>query len=125
MSEKNLWRQMMKVVKTSDVEPQERTSEMFRGKFSGQRIIDEGESELRVGVVNFSPGARNIFHTHTSDQILYVTEGTGIVATESEEVTVTPGTFIFIPAGEKHWHGATRDSAFSHITIRPPGETSF
>jgi len=116
---------MMKVVRTSNIEPQERISEMFRGKVSIQGIIDEGEGELRVGVVNFSPGARNIFHTHMSDQVLYVTEGTGIVATESEEVTVTPGTFIFIPAGEKHWHGATRDSAFSHITIRPPGETSF
>jgi len=31
----------------------------------------------------------------------------------------------FIPAGEKHWHGATRDSAFSHIAIMPPGETKF
>ena len=115
----------MKVVRTIDIEPQERTSEMFRGKVSGQRIIDEDEGELRIGVVNFSPGARNIFHTHTSDQVLYVTEGTGIVATESGEVTVTPGTVIYIPAGEKHWHGATKDSEFSHITIRPPGETSF
>jgi len=69
--------------------------------------------------VNFSPGAVNVFHTHTSDQILYVTEGKGIVATENEEVTVTPGTIIFIPAGERHWHGATKETAFSHIFISP------
>ena len=115
----------MKVIKTSDVEVQEATSKLFRGKVSSQRVISESEAGLRVGVVHFSPGAVKVFHTHTFNQILYVIEGTGIVATESEEVTVTPGTFILIPAGEKHWHGATKDTAFSHVTISPPGETSF
>ncbi|MBA7564437.1 hypothetical protein ES708_06100 [subsurface metagenome] len=115
----------MKVVRTSDIEAQESTSQIFRGKVSMQGIIGKSGDELRVAVVNFSPGAVNVFHTHTFNQILYVTEGTGIVATESEEVTVTPGTFIFIPAGERHWHGATKDATFSHIAIMPPGETSF
>ena len=115
----------MKVVRTSDIEAQESTSKIFRGKVSMQPIIGESKDELRVAVINFSPGAVNIFHTHTFDQILYATKGTGIVATESKEVTVTPGTFIFIPAGERHWHGATKDAAFSHIAIMPPGETSF
>ncbi|MBA7469382.1 hypothetical protein ES707_04649 [subsurface metagenome] len=115
----------MKVVRTSDIKAQESTSQIFRGKVSMQGIIGKSGDELRVAVVNFSPGAVNVFHTHTFNQILYVTEGTGIVATESEEVTVTPGTFIFIPAGERHWHGATKDATFSHIAIMPPGETSF
>jgi len=115
----------MKVVKTSDIEAQESTSKIFRGKVNMQGIIGESKDELRVAVVNFSPGAVNVFHSHTFNQILYVTKGTGIVATESEEVTVTTGTFIFIPAGERHWHGATKDTAFSHIAIMPPGHTSF
>lgn len=115
----------MKVVKTSDIEARESTSKIFRGKVSIQHLIGESEDELRAAVVNFSPGAVNVFHTHTSDQILYATKGTGIVATKSEEITVTPGTIIFIPAGEKHWHGATKDAAFSHIFISPPGHTSF
>jgi len=115
----------MKVVRINDIEAQETTGKIFRGKVSRQRIIGESEDELRVIVVNFSPGGVNVFHTHTFDQILYVTEGTGIVATENEEVTVTPGTIIFIPAGERHWHGATKDTTFSHIAIMPPGHTSF
>ena len=115
----------MKVVRTSDIKAQESTSKIFRGKVSIQHLFGESEDELRAAVVNFSPGAVNVFHTHTSDQILYVTEGKGIVATEKEEVTVTPGTIIFIPAGEKHWHGATKDTAFSHIFVSPPGHTSF
>lgn len=115
----------MKVVRISDVKAEESTNPIFRGKVSIQSLIGESEDELRAAVVNFSPGAVNVFHTHTSDQILYVTEGKGIVATEKEGITVTPGTIIFIPAGEKHWHGATKESAFSHIFILPPGRTSF
>ena len=92
----------MKVVKISDVEAEEATSQIFRGKVTTQSLIGEGNHELRAAVVNFSPGAANVFHTHTFDQILFVTEGTGIVATENEEITVTPGAIIFIPVGEKH-----------------------
>ncbi len=115
----------MKAVRISDIAAQESTDKIFRGKVSIQRLIGESKDELRATKVNFSPGAVNLFHTHTFDQILYVTEGTGIVATENEEKTVTTGTLIFIPAGERHWHGATKDSAFSHIAVMPPGETSF
>lgn len=115
----------MKVVRISDIAAQESTGKIFRGKVSIQRIIGESEDELRAIKVNFSPGAVTVFHTHTFDQVLYVTEGTGIVATENKEITVTPDTLIFIPAGERHWHGATKDSAFSHIAVMPPGETSF
>jgi len=115
----------MNVVRVSKVEAQETIAKIFTGKVSIQRIIGGSKDELRVSVVNFSPGAVNIFHTHTFDQILYVTEGRGIVATEKEDITVKPGTIIFIPAGERHWHGATKDSAFSHIAIAPAGDTSF
>ena len=115
----------MKVIEISDIKAQEATSKLFRGKVSSQRVISEGEAGFRVGVVHFSLGAVSVFHTHTFNQVLYITEGTGIVATENEEVTVTPGTFILIPAGEKHWHGATKDTTFSHLFINPPGETSF
>lgn len=116
----------MKVVSIKGVTAREASDNpIFRGKVSVQSIIGSSLNELRVSVVNFSPGAVNVFHTHTFDQVLYVTEGKGIVASETEEVTVTPGTIIYIPAGENHWHGATKDSAFSHIAFMPPGETSF
>jgi len=116
----------MKVVKIDEVAAREaRDNPIFMGRVSVQNIIGESNDELRVIVVHFSRGAVNRFHTHSFDQVLYVTEGNGIVATEKEEVTVTPGTIIFVPAGENHWHGATRESAFSHIAVMPPGETRF
>jgi quercetin dioxygenase-like cupin family protein len=74
-----------------------------------------------VLLVIFGPGARLNFHVHTYEQILYVTEGKGIVATKKEEKVVTPGTVVYIAPGEAHWHGATEDSSFAHICIQKPG----
>ena len=108
----------MKVIKASDVEAKEATSNVLRGRVTGQSIISEGNDELSIGLVTFSKGTERGFNAHTFDQVLYITEGSGIIATETEEVTVTPGTFVFIPAGEIHRHGSTEDSTFSHITIK-------
>ena len=102
-------------------------SKLFEGRVYRQSLIDpEIAKEFRVSLITFSPGARNVFHTHTNEQVLYVTDGKGIVATEEEEHIVTPGTVILIPAGDRHWHGATKDTSFSHLSIIvTPGETSF
>jgi 4-carboxymuconolactone decarboxylase len=51
---------------------------------------------------------------------MIVTEGKEIVATDQEVITVVPDDIIFIPAGEKHWHGATHDSPFSHLYVMSP-----
>ena len=117
----------MKVVKLGDIKAEEATSELFiGGKVNRQPLIDDKISEgLRVTMVNFSPGAKTKFHTHSFEQILWVTEGKGIVATEKEEHVVTPGTIAYISADELHWHGATEDSSFSHVSISTPGQTSF
>ncbi len=115
----------MKVINIVDVAEDEKKSDLYMGEVKRKLLIDEKQSnELRVGMVAFGAGARNKWHTHTIDQVLYVLEGKGIIATEDEEVTVTRGAIIFIPAGEKHWHGATQDSAFSHFAINIPGKTN-
>jgi quercetin dioxygenase-like cupin family protein len=48
---------------------------------------------------------------------LVVTGGSGIVATEHEEHEITVGDVVHIKSGEKHWHGAKKDTTLSHITI--------
>jgi quercetin dioxygenase-like cupin family protein len=73
--------------------------------------------------VNFPAGVRNKMHTHSSDQVLFVTADTGIIATETEEKAITVGDVVHITADEKHWHGATQDSAFSHIALTAKGST--
>jgi quercetin dioxygenase-like cupin family protein len=108
----------MKVVKVSQAPAEEATGTLFTGPVTRQKIIAADESnQFIVSQVNFAKGVRNKFHSHTSEQLLIVTSGKGICATETQEVTVFPGDVILFPAGEKHWHGATKDSAFSHIFV--------
>jgi quercetin dioxygenase-like cupin family protein len=109
----------MKVVKTQDLPKEPAVSPLFTGDVFRQNIIDPAEStSFNFSIVNFSAGSRNKFHQHTSDQILIVTEGSGVVATENEERTVNAGDVILIPAGENHWHGAPGATPMSHITVQ-------
>jgi quercetin dioxygenase-like cupin family protein len=113
----------MIVVNSQDVETVQ-TSDEIVGKSPVHRktlINDKATGGYSVLLVTFGPGAKLNFHTHTYEQILYVTEGKGIVATKEKEQIVTPGEVIFITPGEVHWHGATADSSFSHIAIQKPG----
>ena len=115
----------MKVMKTRDIEAVARDSKLFKGHVTAQTVLDTEGSALRANLINFDAGAVNVFHIHDFDQILYVTEGEGIIATEKEEIRIVPGDFVVIPAGEKHWHGATPDSPMSHIAISVRGKTTF
>ena len=86
-----------------------------------QTLIPAGDSEnFNCGVVNFHKGCTTGFHKHTSDQILVVTQGSGIVATETEQQEINVGDVVHIKKGENHWHGAKADSYMSHITITCP-----
>ena len=111
----------MKLIRVDQVAGEPWADKIFTGPVTLQSIIGGDLSEnFLMQQVNFSKGVRNKFHCHSTEQILIVTEGEGIVATDKEEITVKPGDVIFIPAGEKHWHGAAKDCTFSHIYVMPP-----
>ena len=111
----------MHVVSMNDVPKIPRETRLFTSAVTVQPLIPEG-GDYNMAVVNFGKGVRNKFHTHESDQILIVTAGKGIVATELDQREVTVGDVILFPTGEKHWHGATEDSEFSHIYISRAGQ---
>jgi len=91
-------------------------------KLEIQRFVSEENSkDLIVSIVYFPPGQRTQWHFHECDQVLYILDGKGIVANESGEYEVEKGMFVIIPAGEKHWHGAKRDSYLVHIAIMKQG----
>ena len=93
---------------------------LFTGEVSHQWLVRDSNNYNAV-IVNFGHGIRNKFHIHECDQLLIVTAGKGIVATEQEQRAVEVGDVILSPAGEKHWHGAAPDSEFSHISITAKG----
>ena len=99
-------------------------SRLCSGPVRQTLLTPEASNDFNLGIVNFSPGARNKMHTHSSDQVLFVTAGKGIIATETEQQIIVPGDVVHIPSEEKHWHGATPDSAFSHIALTAKGSTT-
>ncbi|HSL99918.1 MAG TPA: cupin domain-containing protein [Candidatus Limnocylindria bacterium] len=107
----------MKIVSMNDVSREPFPNPIFTGPDVTRQLLMPDSKEFSMNVINFGKGVRNKFHAHDSEQILIVTSGEGIVATEQEERVVTKGDIILIPPGEKHWHGATRDSGFSHIYV--------
>ena len=69
--------------------------------------------------VTFEPGARTAWHTHPAGQTLIITFGRGRVQREGGPVKeVSAGDVVWFPAGEKHWHGASPETAMSHYAIQ-------
>ena len=88
-----------------------------------------GESSVFLANVTFEPGCRNNYHIHHATkgggQILICIEGEGLYKEEGKEVRkLKEGDVVVIPANVKHWHGATKDSWFSHIAVEVPGENT-
>lgn len=84
-------------------------------------------SPVSLTNVTFEPSCRNNWHIHHADkgggQILICTAGEGWYQEEGKEVvSLKSGMVIVIPSNVKHWHGAKKDSWFSHIAIEVPGE---
>nr|WP_218165725.1 cupin domain-containing protein [Serratia proteamaculans] len=91
--------------------------------FTGKVRIDApfaGSEPARVGgaTVTFEPGARTAWHTHPLGQTLIVTQGRGWIQVWGDEIQeMNQGDIVWIPEDVKHWHGATPDTAMTHIAI--------
>ena len=111
----------MKIVDLSRIQAQDVSKDplFFGGKVTTQFVLGEEHEapKFQVVMVRFAPGARNKLHTHSTEQILIVTDGKGIIATKNQEHIVTPGMIAVISSGEEHRHGATKDSPFAHLSI--------
>jgi quercetin dioxygenase-like cupin family protein len=69
--------------------------------------------------VTFEPGARTAWHTHPLGQTLVVTAGCGRAQRWGGPIEeIRPGDVIWFAPGEKHWHGAARTTAMTHIAIQ-------
>lgn len=71
----------------------------------------------RMSLVSFAASAHTQWHTHDSDQLLFVISGSGHVGTHFEDLAVVPGDVVLIPAGEQHYHGAAGDGPMAHYSV--------
>jgi quercetin dioxygenase-like cupin family protein len=115
----------MHVLRKNDTAETPATAPIFVGTVHSRPLVPREVSEqVTVTLVRFSDGAKNRPHTHTADQILYITEGDGIVADTNEEHLVAAGDIVQVPAGTVHWHGAQPGKDMAHLSILPPSTTT-
>lgn len=100
----------------------------FGNYFVGRSYLQMLSTEqVSIGNVTFEPGCRNNWHIHHADkgggQILLVTAGKGWYQEWGKKPrTLKAGDVVNIPAEVKHWHGAAKDSWFTHIAVEVPAE---
>lgn len=102
-------------------------AQYFIGNSYLNPLTEAGKCPVFLANVTFEPRCRNNWHIHRAKngggQLLICTAGEGWYQEEGKEaVSLEPGRVIVIPAEVKHWHGAKRDSWFSHIAVEMPGE---
>ncbi|HEV7903207.1 MAG TPA: carboxymuconolactone decarboxylase family protein [Pyrinomonadaceae bacterium] len=95
------------------------TVENFTGSVRVEPLFQPNAPARTSGaIVTFQPGARAAWHSHPLGQILIVTAGTGRVQRWGDPVDeIRPGDVVWIPPGQKHWHGASPDASMSHIAV--------
>lgn len=104
-------------------------AKFFIGESFLNPLTNPQETAVFLANVTFEPGCRNNWHIHHAKsgggQILICTAGEGWYQEENKEpISLAPGMVITIPAEVKHWHGAKKDSWFSHIAVEVPGENT-
>ena len=95
-------------------------ADWFTGTVRIDPLLDAPEPARVVGAsVRFEPGARTAWHTHPLGQTLIVTIGAGRVQRWDGPVEeIRPGDVVWFSPGEKHWHGASAQTAMTHIAIQ-------
>ena len=99
----------------------------FSGKSFINMLTDAEKTSLAAYNVTFEPGCRNNWHIHHAKtgggQVLICVDGEGWYQEDGKEPqSLKPGDVVSIPPNVKHWHGAKKNSWFSHIAVEVPGE---
>ncbi|MBN9889880.1 cupin domain-containing protein [Salipiger abyssi] len=110
----------MKIIRSGSAPSNPGPEDWFTGTVRVDPLFAAEEPGRTSGAhVTFEPGARTAWHTHPAGQTLIVTFGRGLVQREGGPVEeIRQGDVVWFPAEEKHWHGASPETAMSHIAIQ-------
>ena len=110
----------MEIVRAGANASREGPGDWFTGRVRIDPLFNSFDPERVQGAsVTFEPGARTAWHTHPLGQTLIVTAGRGFVQRWNGPVEeIRPGDVVWFSPDEKHWHGASADTAMTHIAIQ-------
>ena len=103
------------------------SKESFTGSVLQDPIITpQAPARLASNRVAFEPGARTAWHTHPLGQTLYVIAGVGRIQAKGGPIReIKGGDVVWIPPGEKHWHGAAPTTGMVHISMQESLDGSY
>jgi len=110
----------MKIMPSGSVPTRRAPASYFTGTVWQDPVV-EAPAPARINAVRvtFEPGARTAWHTHPLGQTLYVVAGCGRVQSEGGPLReIRAGDVVWIPPGEKHWHGAGPDTMMVHLAMQ-------
>jgi quercetin dioxygenase-like cupin family protein len=109
----------MEITRNGERPSRQGSSDWFTGAVRQEPVIEApAPARVRAVVVTFEPGARTAWHTHPLGQTLHVLSGLGRTQTWGGPIReIGPGDTVWIPPGEKHWHGASPTVAMTHFAI--------
>lgn len=92
----------------------------FSGQVRIEPVITAPEpARVAAAMVTFGPGARTAWHTHPLGQTLLIVSGLGRAQREGGPIELLhPGDVVWFEPGERHWHGASPDTAMCHLAIQ-------
>jgi 4-carboxymuconolactone decarboxylase len=109
----------IRIVRSGSQPSRQGPAENFTGSVRVDPLFQANAPASASGsLVTFESGARTAWHTHPLGQILIVTEGTGRVQRWGDPIQeIRKGDVVWIPPGQKHWHGAAPNHSMAHIAI--------
>ena len=111
--------QALRIIRKGAQPSRQGPAENFTGSVRVDPLFQASAPARASGsLVTFEPGARTAWHTHPLGQTLIVTAGTGRVQRWGDPVDeIRQGDVVWIPPGQKHWHGAAPNSSMAHIAV--------
>lgn len=102
------------------------TADYFTGTVWNKRLVSSDSiSHCQASNVTFEAGARTRWHQHTGTQILLCTAGEGWYQEQGEPAQkLSKGSVVVIRPGVIHWHGASSNHEFSHVSVIPNPENN-
>jgi len=110
----------MEIKSSGSVPTRRQPKESFTGVVWQDPIIEApAPARIRSGKVSFEPGARTAWHTHPLGQTLHVVSGVGRVQAKGGPIReIKAGDTVWIPPGEKHWHGGSPTTSMTHLAMQ-------
>ena len=110
----------IQIIRKGSQQSRQAPAEHFTGSVRVDPLFQAtAPSHASGALVTFEPGARTAWHTHPLGQTLYVVSGVGRVQAEGGPVReIRPGDVVWIPPGERHWHGASPTNGMTHVAIQ-------